>query len=92
MSRLREPEMKSIVSRITIGRVIGSGTILDSSRFRRRLGERYGIATENVHASVIGREGVHRVLPLRLGEEEDRALRRSARILTRHISTLEFPS
>ena len=177
-------------------RVIGSGTILDSSRFRRRLGERYGIATENVHAyvvgehgdsqvpllssariggipleefcqerdpsacketlrgiadsarkggqdilrakgatnygisaaltriatailrdehavltvstvvpetmdleqvslsvlAVIGREGVHRVLSLRLSEEEDRALRRSAQILKRHISTLEFPS
>jgi L-lactate dehydrogenase len=183
-------------SGLPAGRVIGSGTILDSSRFRRRLGEHYGIATENVHAyvvgehgdsqvpllssariggipleefcqerypsvckqalrgiadsarsggqdilrakgatnygisaaltriatavlrdeqavltvstvvpetmdlgqvslsvlAVIGREGVHRVLPLRLGEEEDQALRRSAQILTRHISTLEFPS
>jgi malate/lactate dehydrogenase len=42
--------------------------------------------------AVIGRKGVHRILPLRLGEEEDRALRRSAQILKRHISTLEFPS
>ena len=39
------------------GRVIGSGTILDSSRFRRRLGERYGIASENVHAYVVGEHG-----------------------------------
>jgi len=183
-------------SGLPAGRVIGSGTILDSSRFRRRLGERYGIATENVHAyvvgehgdsqvpllssariggipleefcqerypsvcketlrgiadsarnggqdilrakgatnygisaaltriatailrdeqavftvstvvpetmdlgqvslsvlAVIGREGVHRVLPLRLSEEEDQALRRSAHILKGHISSLEFPS
>jgi L-lactate dehydrogenase len=181
-------------SGLPAGRVIGSGTIVDSSRFRRRLGERYGIATENVHAyvvgehgdsqvpllssariggipleefhqepysrvsrmmlrgiadsarnggqdilrakgatnygisaaltrittailrdehavltvstvvpqtmglgqvslsvlAVIGREGVQRVLPLRLGEEEDRALRRSAQILERQISTVEL--
>jgi L-lactate dehydrogenase len=42
--------------------------------------------------AVIGHEGVHRVLPLRLDEEELRGLRRSAQILERHISTLEFPS
>jgi L-lactate dehydrogenase len=44
-------------SGLPAGRVIGSGTILDSSRFRRRLGERYGIATENVHAYVVGEHG-----------------------------------
>ena len=182
-------------SGLPASRVIGSGTLLDSSRFRRRLGERYGIASENVHAYVIGehgdsqvpllstariggtplkefcqerwpsdceetllgiangarrggeeirrvkgatnygigaaltriatailrdehavltvstvvpeamelgqlslsipvivgREGVQRVLPLRLSEEEDRALRRSAQILKRHIATLDLP-
>jgi len=31
-------------------RVIGSGTTLDSSRFRRRLAERYGVAPDSVHA------------------------------------------
>jgi L-lactate dehydrogenase len=44
-------------SGLPAGRVIGSGTILDSSRFRRRVGERYGIATENVHAYVVGEHG-----------------------------------
>ena len=44
-------------SRLSPGRVIGSGTLLDSSRFRRRLGERYGIASENVHAYIIGEHG-----------------------------------
>jgi L-lactate dehydrogenase len=44
-------------SGLPAGRVGGSGTILDSSRLRRRLGERYGIATENVHAYVVGEHG-----------------------------------
>ncbi len=39
------------------GRVIGSGTSLDTSRFRRRFAERYGIASANVHAYVIGEHG-----------------------------------
>ncbi|MBV8828506.1 MAG: L-lactate dehydrogenase [Acidobacteriaceae bacterium] len=39
------------------GRVIGSGTSLDTSRFRRRLAARYGIASANVHAYVIGEHG-----------------------------------
>jgi L-lactate dehydrogenase len=38
-------------------RVIGSGTSLDSSRFRRRLGEHYGIASDDIHAYVIGEHG-----------------------------------
>jgi len=39
------------------GRVIGSGTSLDTSRFRRRFAEHYGIASSNVHAYVIGEHG-----------------------------------
>jgi len=39
------------------GRVIGSGTSLDTSRFRRRFAEHYGIASANVHAYVIGEHG-----------------------------------
>ena len=38
-------------------RVIGSGTSLDTSRFRRRLADRYSVATANVHAYVIGEHG-----------------------------------
>jgi L-lactate dehydrogenase len=37
--------------------VIGSGTSLDTSRFRRRLVARYGIASANVHAYVVGEHG-----------------------------------
>src|ERR1700730_15574597 len=39
------------------GRVIGSGTSLATSRFRRRLAEQYGIASANGHAYVIGGHG-----------------------------------
>jgi len=38
-------------------RVIGSGTVLDTSRFRHLLSERCGIDPRNVHAYVIGEHG-----------------------------------
>jgi L-lactate dehydrogenase len=38
-------------------RIIGSGTSLDTARFRRRLAERYGVASDNVHAYIIGEHG-----------------------------------
>jgi L-lactate dehydrogenase len=44
-------------SGLPANRVIGSGTTLDTSRFRRRLAERYGVATNNVHAYIIGEHG-----------------------------------
>ena len=44
-------------SELPASRVIGSGTSLDTSRFRRRLAEHYGIASANVHAYIIGEHG-----------------------------------
>jgi L-lactate dehydrogenase len=44
-------------SGLPASRVIGSGTSLDTARFRRRLAERYGVATDNVHAYIIGEHG-----------------------------------
>jgi L-lactate dehydrogenase len=38
-------------------RVIGSGTVLDTARFRYLLGEHTGIDTRNVHAYIIGEHG-----------------------------------
>ena len=38
-------------------RVIGSGTILDTARFRAALGKRLGISPHSVHAYVIGEHG-----------------------------------
>jgi L-lactate dehydrogenase len=44
-------------SGLPASKVIGSGTTLDTSRFCRRLGERYGIAPESVHAYIVGEHG-----------------------------------
>lgn len=38
-------------------RVIGSGTILDTSRFRFELGNAFGIDPRNIHAYIIGEHG-----------------------------------
>jgi len=39
------------------GQVIGSGTLLDTSRFRYLLSEHCRVATQNVHAYIIGEHG-----------------------------------
>jgi L-lactate dehydrogenase len=39
------------------GRIIGSGTVLDTSRLRFRLAERLGVAVSSVHASIVGEHG-----------------------------------
>jgi L-lactate dehydrogenase len=44
-------------SGLPASRVLGSGTSLDTSRLRRRLGEYYGVAPANVHAYIIGEHG-----------------------------------
>ena len=50
------------VSGLSPGRVIGSGTILDTARFRTLLGERLGVAAQSVHAYVLGEHGDSEVL------------------------------
>ena len=39
------------------GRILGSGTMLDSARFRWLLAEHCGISPQNVHASILGEHG-----------------------------------
>jgi L-lactate dehydrogenase len=54
-----------MVARMTAlpaGRVIGSGTILDTARFRALLGEQLGLAPHTVHAQVLGEHGDSEVL------------------------------
>jgi L-lactate dehydrogenase len=43
-------------------RVIGSGTMLDTARFRTLLGRRFGVDSHHVHAYVIGEHGDSEVL------------------------------
>jgi len=45
------------IAGIPHGKVIGSGTVLDSSRLRHLLAERLGVAVNSVHASVVGEHG-----------------------------------
>jgi L-lactate dehydrogenase len=44
------------------GRVIGSGTILDTARFRSLLGEHLAVSTASIHAYVLGEHGDSEVL------------------------------
>ena len=39
------------------GRILGSGTVLDSARFRWLLAEHCGISPQNIHASILGEHG-----------------------------------
>lgn len=50
------------LSGLPAGRVIGSGTILDTARFRALLGRHLGIAPQSVHAYVLGEHGNSEVL------------------------------
>lgn len=43
-------------------RVIGSGTILDTARFRELLSEHLGVAASSIHAAVLGEHGDSEVL------------------------------
>jgi L-lactate dehydrogenase len=45
------------MSGLPAGRVLGSGTVLDSSRFRFLIAERCRVAVQNVHAYVAGEHG-----------------------------------
>lgn len=50
------------ISGLSPGRVIGSGTILDTARFRSLLGRHLGISPRSVHAYVLGEHGDSEVL------------------------------
>ena len=50
------------LSGLSPARVIGSGTILDTARFRWLLGDHLGIAPQSVHAYVLGEHGDSEVL------------------------------
>lgn len=45
------------VTGLSTSRVIGSGTVLDSSRLRHLVAERLGVAVTSVHAAVVGEHG-----------------------------------
>lgn len=55
-------EVATRLSGLPPARVIGSGTILDTARFRSLLGAHLGIAPQSVHAYVLGEHGDSEVL------------------------------
>jgi len=50
------------ITRVPSHRVIGSGTVLDSARFRHLLSEYYPVEPRNIHAYVVGEHGDSEVL------------------------------
>ncbi|MDR3441233.1 L-lactate dehydrogenase [Telmatospirillum sp.] len=50
------------ISGLPSDRVIGSGTLLDTARFRSLLGEHVGVSPKSVHAYVLGEHGDSEVL------------------------------
>ena len=50
------------LSKLPKNRVFGSGTVLDTSRFRTLLGEHFGISAKSIHAHVLGEHGDSEVL------------------------------
>lgn len=50
------------IAGLAAGRVIGSGTVLDSARFRALLGAHLDVAAQSVHAYVLGEHGDSEVL------------------------------
>lgn len=50
------------ISGLAPQRVIGSGTILDTARFRSLLGEQLGVSPHSIHANVLGEHGDSEVL------------------------------
>ncbi|KAK9296451.1 hypothetical protein QLX08_009549 [Tetragonisca angustula] len=49
------------MSGLPVGRIIGSGTYLDTARFRYLIGDRLGIAPSSVHGYIIGEHGESQV-------------------------------
>ena len=55
-------QISTRISGLAPGRVIGSGTILDTARFRSLVGRHLGISPQSVHAYVLGEHGDSEVL------------------------------
>jgi L-lactate dehydrogenase len=49
---------------LSSGQVIGTGTLLDTSRLRQKMAKRFGVDPRNVHAVVIGEHGAGRSVPV----------------------------
>jgi len=73
------------ISNLPPGRVIGSGTILDTARFRALLGEHLQISPNSVHAYVLGEHGDSEVLCWSMADAGGIAVEELARQLGRPL-------
>lgn len=55
-------EVVTRLAQLPAGRVFGTGTILDTSRFRTLIGDHIGVAPHSIHAYVVGEHGDSEVL------------------------------
>jgi len=70
-------------------RVLGSGTTLDTARFRALLGRRFGVDPHHVHAYVIGEHGDSEVLTWSLAAIAGTRIDEFARLRGRQVLTPE---
>ena len=70
------------VSGLPENRIIGSGTILDTSRLRSRLSEFYNINQSNVHAYVFGEHGDTSFVPWSVANISNIPIRECGRLIT----------
>ena len=68
-------------------KVIGSGTILDTARFRTLLGYHLGISPKSVHANVLGEHGDSEVLIWSNGDGGTVQIEELARMTNRELTT-----
>lgn len=71
------------VSNIPENRIIGSGTILDTSRLRARLSEYYNINQSNVHAYVFGEHGDSSFVPWSVANISNVPIKECANLLSK---------
>ncbi|MGE0825209.1 MAG: L-lactate dehydrogenase [Candidatus Binatia bacterium] len=55
-------DVTASIAQLPAGRVVGSGTILDTARFRTLLGEHVGVSPHSIHGYVLGEHGDSEVL------------------------------
>lgn len=73
------------IAGLPAGRVIGTGTLLDSARFRSLLGDHLGVSPKSVHAAVLGEHGDSEVLAWSAARVGGLSLERAAQDLHKSI-------
>lgn len=71
------------------GRVFGSGTVLDSARFRYLLSRHCGIDAHNIHGYILGEHGIERIMSAHLTEQERKALENSSRTIKQTLKNVK---